>query len=216
MFCERCERFESIERPLCFQCGEPLSIERKVCGVCEKSKPSFEWVRSQYHLTENAQTILHQIKFFSDYPMLSYLAETHIKDPLPLLPADTWIVPVPLNRRSFWERGFNQSHCLAKVLGNKNSFRLVPDALLKLKKTQRQSWLDISERQENLKGAFQWNPKYTPPKSILLVDDVYTTGSTFRECAKVLRKQKVEKIAAWTLFRTPKNFSHRKLDHNRG
>lgn len=162
-------------------------------------------MRSSYWLSEVAQTILHEIKFRSDFPTLSFLIDTHIPNILlPEVTKDTWVIPVPLSDSSLFERGFNQSESLAERVAKQLGAKLVSDALIKIKKTERQSWLNMKEREKNLNQAFVWNEKYVAPDSVLLIDDVYTTGSTLKECAMVLKKKKVQHIAAWTLFRTPK------------
>lgn len=205
MLCPSCNTFPALTEPLCLICGDPLSVKR-VCGKCEGKRHLIRPMRSAYWLNESIQKILHEIKFFSDYPFLLFLIESHLSQiSFPPLKEDTWIIPVPLYRESYLERGFNQSECLARKIGKKLKRRVVSDALIKVRKTDRQSWLNILQRQKNLKDAFQWNPKYVAPKSVLIVDDVYTTGSTLRECARVLRKQKVKSIAGWTFLRTARS-----------
>jgi len=194
-----------VAPPHCVTCGDSISFERKTCGKCEKSKTQLSSIRTSYWLSETAQSVLHEIKFRSDYPTLSFLTTSHLTSiKLPNIPNDTWIIPIPLTQKSFFERGFNQSEIMAQKLATFNDYKMIPNALIKVRKTERQSWLTIKERQTNLKGAFVWNDNFAPPESVLLVDDVYTTGSTIKECAKVLRKVKVKNIHAWTLFRTPK------------
>ncbi len=205
VLCETCNQFHCVLPPYCFSCGDTISFGREKCGKCEKRRNILKQVRSTYWLCESAQKILHEIKFRSDRPVLSFLIKSHL-DAITLthLSKDTWIVPIPLLNQSFFDRGFNQSEILAENIAEKHGLNFIPDALIKIRKTDRQSWLSERERQFNLKNAFIWNTKYTPPKSVLLIDDVYTTGSTLRECAKVLKKNKVATITAWTFFRTPK------------
>lgn len=203
--CEKCSQFPPVAAPLCLICGDSLSFERDACGKCEKQKRIFYTTRSSYWLSDIAQVILHEIKFRSDHPTLSFLIDTHLpRIEFPKVSPETWVIPVPLSDSSLFERGFNQSESLAERVAEELGLKLVRDALIKIKKTERQSWLNLKERQKNLKNAFVWNKKYTPPSSVLLIDDVYTTGSTLRECAKVCKKKNVQTVTAWTLFRTPK------------
>lgn len=111
------------------------------------------------------------------------------------------IAPVPLSRERLEERGYNQAELLsslmAEELGIVHSTRL----LRKIKNTKRQSDLTPMERAENLRGAFCADAELAKGRSIILVDDVYTTGNTLRECASVLLDAGAEKVAAVTLAR---------------
>jgi ComF family protein len=99
-----------------------------------------------------------------------------------------WI-PVPLHKKKLRWRGFNQSAEIARELSFTLGGQLHEDALEKIKETPDQVTLQQDERKENLLGAFQLkNPAFVRGKKILLVDDVFTTGATMEECAKVLKQ----------------------------
>jgi len=105
------------------------------------------------------------------------------------------IVPVPLDKsRKKW-RGFNQAEEIGKNLAQYLNISLEIDTLIKIKKTALQVNLNRKERQENVKEAFKVkNTQAVKEKKILLVDDVYTTGSTMEECAKVLKKAGAKEV----------------------
>jgi len=114
--------------------------------------------------------------------------------------ADFLIIPVPLDKsREKW-RGFNQATEIGKKLSQYLKIPLESEILIKIKKTALQVNLGKKEREENIKGAFTINPiRYSlsnrvKGRKILLVDDVYTTGSTMEECAKVLKKAKAKEV----------------------
>jgi len=108
------------------------------------------------------------------------------------------IVPVPLHPRRFAERGFNQALLIAKILAQKIQ-RPVVEVLQRQRYTPCQVGLSREKRQQNLHGAFALSGMLSP--SILLVDDVYTTGSTMQECAKVLRKAGVKEVRGLVVAR---------------
>lgn len=112
---------------------------------------------------------------------------------------DTVLLPVPLRAFKFSERGFNQAEELAKMIGKILNLPVSADIVEKIRRTKNQAEIDPTERIKNLIGAFQ--AAKIPPKNILIVDDVFTTGSTAAEIAGVLRSAGAEKIQVITLAR---------------
>jgi ComF family protein len=116
------------------------------------------------------------------------------------LPSIDAIVPVPMHPRGLRERGFNQSLLLAKVISKGSRVPLVPNGLLKEKDTPPQLGLTAKERVTNLSGAFSAVRSFSG-MSVLLVDDVMTTGSTARACSKALLKAEAKSVTVLTLAR---------------
>jgi len=119
------------------------------------------------------------------------------------LSADTYITYVPMYKKRERERGFNQAELTARKVGEKTE-RPVIKFLKKIKDNRTQVGLDPKERLENVKDAFQLSVKPSlteTPSSVLLVDDVYTTGATMRECTRVLRKAGVKNVYGFTIAR---------------
>ncbi len=117
------------------------------------------------------------------------------------------LIPVPLHwQRKNW-RGFNQAELLGKMIANKLGISYIPNLLLRIKNTKTQTLLKKEERLLNIKGAFSINKKFSTNSllscnpNILLFDDVWTTGSTMKESAKVLKKQGFLKVWGLTLAR---------------
>jgi len=114
--------------------------------------------------------------------------------------SDYILVPVPLEKTRLKWRGFNQAEQIAKDLGEFLKIPLLRDCLLKTKKTFAQTELSEKERRENLKGAFfVKKPEKIQKRKILLVDDIFTTGTTLKECARVLKKAGAKEIKAVVL-----------------
>lgn len=110
------------------------------------------------------------------------------------------LIPVPLHSSRLWERGFNQAEQLAKILAEETNCSYQNDWLVRFKKTSRQVGLGRGERQQNLSGAFKVK-KNLAGETIILIDDVFTTGSTLQECAKVLKQAGAKKVLALALLR---------------
>jgi ComF family protein len=113
------------------------------------------------------------------------------------------LVPVPLHRRRLWARGFNQAEIIARILSRNFNLQINNKILKRKIATGEQAKMKPDERKENTKNAFVLlNKERIAGKSIVLIDDVYTTGSTMQECAKIIRESGgVDKIYGFVLAR---------------
>ncbi len=112
------------------------------------------------------------------------------------------IIPVPLHRRRLWRRGFNQAAVLARCLAERSGVPLLEKHLLRRKDIPPQTSLASAQRLRNVAGAFAVRrPGDLDGRSLLLVDDVFTTGSTVGECCRVLRRAGADEVRALTLAR---------------
>lgn len=111
------------------------------------------------------------------------------------------IIPIPIHKKRKKERGYNQSELIAKDIVNRiNSLKMDKDNLYKCKHIKPQSTLTKKERTENIKGAYRIRDKSKiEDKKIIILDDVYTTGSTVNECSKILKEAGAEKIGILTI-----------------
>ena len=116
------------------------------------------------------------------------------------LPVDA-LVPVPLHRRRRGERGYNQSELLARRVSAACGLPMWTHALTRVRYTEQQAHLKLAERQHNLANAFRADAGCVRDKSLVLVDDVFTTGATLRECAKALLESGAYDVCALTLTR---------------
>ena len=113
----------------------------------------------------------------------------------------TVIVPIPLYRKKYLERGFNQVEILASRIGEIFSLEIKRDLLKKAKHTAPQARLDRKQRKENIKGVFRVNNKTELHKRVILIDDVFTTGATMEECARVLKEAGIREVWGLALAR---------------
>ena len=110
------------------------------------------------------------------------------------------IIPVPISIKRKMQRGYNQCFLIAKEISKQLRIENSSNCLYKNKDILPQSTLNKEEREKNIKGAYELkNIKIIENKKILLIDDVYTTGSTLRECSRILRKGNPEKIDCLTI-----------------
>ncbi len=111
------------------------------------------------------------------------------------------VIPVPLHRRRYAERGFNQAEEIAKVLSRELNIEM-QNVLIRKNATKQQAKLHKKEREQNVSGAFELQQGIdVQNKHILLVDDVFTTGSTLSECARVIKEHGATEVRAFTLAR---------------
>lgn len=128
-----------------------------------------------------------------------------------VLPQADFLVPVPLHRRLIGRR-YNQAAIIAFALGKETGIKVVPDMLVRTRHTPSHEHLKAKERFQNVKRAFAFNSKYqVQGKTIVLVDDVYTTGATVSECTNALLNGRAEKVHVLTLARLCKRASSKAL-----
>jgi ComF family protein len=206
--CSVCrELITPICPPLCDQCGRPLPGEIEYqfnCSDCRENPPRFRRARSAFLLTGPGKSLVLKYKYSSNpylsAPAINRLIKTGREE-------YCWsdydlIVPVPLHPRKARERGFNQSGVLSGGLNRRTGIKLSRKTLVRTRYTKTQTRLSRQERQNNVKGAFRVsNRADLSGKSILLVDDVFTTGATVNECARMLIKAGVVEIDVLTLAR---------------
>lgn len=208
-FCQACfNDFTVIRSPICSLCGRPFSDgteQDRACEDCLRKRPSYDIARAPYLYDGALMTAIHELK---------YAQRSHLADSLGSLLASfaqTWIgelkgsliMPVPLHPRRLRARGFNQSLLLARVVASKTGSDLDFLSLRRTKFTKSQTGLTSEERKKNVRKAFEV-VKREPVKgrTILLVDDVATTGSTLNECAKALKRAGADSVLCLVLART--------------
>ena len=210
--CNDCLRkINFIVAPYCKKCGIPLehnTCKDILCHNClNNSKQNYiRMSRSAVVYDEFSKKIILDFKFAHHIENKRLLANW-----LFLAGSDIWkkecdlIIPVPLHFTRLFNRKYNQSAILAKELAKICNIRVNYDILKKTKYTKPQIECSAKKRLKNLKGAFSVsNAKIIEGKRIILIDDVYTTGSTLKECAKVLIKAGAKSVDTLTVARVYK------------
>ncbi len=215
--CSHCIKgFSPIQSPICSKCGT-MFISRQgddhVCGNCLTIPQKFRTMRAVGIFDQTFMTLIHRFK---------YKGKIQLCEPLGILLFTTFIfnyapnsidiiIPVPLHKKKFQERGFNQAFLLVKDWGKWADqlnmgidFPLVDKlALVRTRQTESQTGLGLKKRKINMKNAFTISrPSLIADKRILLIDDVFTTGATADECIKTLLKGGAKHIDVLSLART--------------
>jgi len=207
--CEDClHAAPSIEEPYCRQCSEvfPGRIEAPFeCPNCRDQEFAFQFARSGVVRSPVVMEMIHEFKYLRRIHhagTLGLLARRAFDDPrLSAARAGCWpLVPVPLHRQRLGWRQFNQAEEIARPLGKMLGLPVI-SALRRIRPTPTQTRLSRSQRQKNLKGAFSLNCEVRDWSGAILVDDVFTTGSTVHECARVLRSGGLQNVVVVTVMR---------------
>ncbi|MDH7498586.1 MAG: ComF family protein, partial [Syntrophomonadaceae bacterium] len=203
-WCEKCEGNMAESRaafPVCDRCGKYLLEGGDLCADCREETPPFSIARAVGPYENEFKIAIKILKFlcrrYIALRMGEMMAEVVRREPR-FWPLDL-VVPVPISQANLLERGFNQSEVLARYVARSLKLPRATDLLVRVKETPSQRELSRREREENLRQAFRvTEPERVKGKSVLLVDDVYTTGSTVRECAHALLAAGAIRVAVIT------------------
>jgi len=212
VFCSTCrEKIKFLTGSLCPICGITFPDSPSashLCGNCLENKPYFSYARAVAGYESIILNAIHQFKYGRDLSIGALLASLMADFSFPDLEFGDYslIIPVPLHIKKLRKRGFNQSIILADALRKKWQIPVNFSLLKRSKFTLTQTGLNKKERERNIKGAFEVTDKTKiAGRNIILIDDVYTTGATLNECAKVLIKAGAQKVAVLTLARVLQN-----------
>ena len=198
--CQPCYNDAAQQESACLSCHIPLETTSfHLCGACQKRvNPTLLMYGCAYEpwVSRSIASMKHQRNFSYIYPLIQLLAD-RVQDVNQIysLPPVEAIIYVPMHSKRLKYRGFNQSYIIAKKIGHLLGIPVIENAITKIKQTSPQASLSKKERLNNLKGSFTVN-KVVNFQSITVVDDVYTTGTTTREIAKLFPKKHVQ---IWTL-----------------
>ncbi len=202
--CPNCEKdIQWLLPPYCPRCGHPFpkGSTSHLCSYCLQQRLSYDWGRAAARYQGVLAQAIQRFKYHGDVNLAGPLGRFWNKIELEDLSFEA-IIPVPLHPARLRERGFNQALLLAKTLGKAHNKPVLPRALRRIRNTIPQVQLDHSEREKNVRGAFAVrNRQEIMDKNLLLVDDVFTTGATVNECARVLKKSGAREIFILTLAR---------------
>ncbi|MGB9765530.1 MAG: ComF family protein [Candidatus Saccharicenans sp.] len=204
--CSQClSQIEIHHGPVCEICGRFLyhqSGEKAICLKCYESPPVFSQHRSLGPYAGALKEIIILFKY-RGYEVLSKTLSLTLYNNFQkgnLFSGIDFIVPIPLHRQKYKTRGFNQAELLTKNLSILSGRPWLKNILVKIKNTPAQVSLEAQEREKNLKGAFAIRkPEKIEGQTLLLVDDVFTTGSTINECARILRQNGAREVRALTI-----------------
>ncbi len=201
--CRECQgKIIFTKEPRCKKCGKPLmEMEKEYCGDCVRNKHYYDYGLALYNYDENIKRAIYRFKY-KNYRIYSeffgrQLAK-HFEMEIKKWNADA-IIPVPVHKKRKKARGYNQAELLANEMSKYLKLPVDNNLLIRIKHTVPQKELSNILRKKNIEKAFKINENIVKYKCVIIVDDIYTTGSTIDECCRVLRGAGVEKIYFLTL-----------------
>lgn len=216
LFPKRCVTCGKFGEYICKDCFSKIEyVEKPVCAVCQRqavggrthpgcqSRSGLDGLMVACRYSGPVKAAIAKVKYKWVFDIGSILADLLVSNLWRFsLPSDYVLVPIPLHRRRKNWRGFNQAQLLVGFLGRKFKVEVF-DLLMRIADTKSQVGLDKKQRRQNLRGAFAFKKGVVPSvivgKSLILVDDVYTSGATIMEAAKVLKKAGAKNVWAMTV-----------------
>ncbi|RMF94367.1 MAG: ComF family protein [Nitrospinota bacterium] len=212
LICEQCwKKIPLIHAPYCPRCGLPFASPAALCASpehqcasCRHHPPPFEVARAVGRYEGVLRELIHLFKYQRRLRLgkaLVALMDQHWGERFPDRQFD-YLVPVPLHHRRLREREFNQAQVLAEGLGRLRDIPVLTTLLAKRCWTRSQVELSGQERRENVRDTFiLQRAERIHDKSLLLIDDVFTTGATASEAARVLTAGGAARVAVYTVAR---------------
>tara|TARA_R110002096_G_scaffold436105_1_gene668022 strand:- start:25374 stop:26192 length:819 start_codon:yes stop_codon:yes gene_type:complete len=207
-----------ITDPKCKCCGYPFEINlgndysalgEQLCGACQKIERSFDKAVSALRYDDDSRQMVIGFKHQDKVEYAAYFVKLLSQAGATMLCDVDIIVPVPLHKMRLLSRRYNQSALLSRLFAREHGIVHTAELLERTKNTPPQQG-NLSKRFKNVRGVFKVGPKHKDTiknKTILLIDDVYTTGSTTENCARCLKKAGAAKVYVLTVFRviSPQN-----------
>lgn len=210
LFCRSCwERIVPLHGPSCARCDQPFVSQAATlftpdhqCQNCLERTPAYQRAWTLFPYLPPLQDAICAFKYRGKFALAKPLARLMIQALPAEIDADV-IMPVPLHPARLRAREYNQSLLFSDQIGRHLGRPVLPTTLVRTLATDPQTTLSRQERLRNLRNAFAVRePETVEGRRILLVDDVFTTGTTLNECAKVLEKAGAASVYALTLART--------------
>lgn len=192
-FCFDCwSGLDLLGPPCCAQCALPFDYPQgqdAQCGACLSAPPAYDRLRAAVAYGELARTVALKLKYGRKPGVADTMAGFMLRhvdgDGSPLL------CPVPLHRWRIWRRGYNQSALIAAALARRRPLEVVSDLLERVKRTPPLRGMNPAQRAPAVRGAFRIHPRRVSAvkgRTILLIDDVFTSGATASACARILKR----------------------------
>lgn len=195
--CKDCAlKLNPIKGARCFRCSRPLLDEKQeFCYDCSRKRHVYNQGISVFRYQSPVAESLYQLKYHArkEYGVFyGNYAAVYAKNQI-----ETWkieaVIPIPLHPSRLCKRGYNQAEVIAKVLGEKLGVLVVTDAVKRIKKTKPLKELSPQERKNSLKMAFAPGKNQKHWENVLIIDDIYTTGSTIDAVSRILKETGIAK-----------------------
>ena len=181
-----------IAPPFCAACGFPFDFEAgagALCGACVGARPAYERARAVMRYDEGSRRLILGFKHGDRTHGAPAFGQWMARAGGALLAEADLIVPVPLHWTRLFRRRYNQSALLADILARRSGVALIPDLLIRRRRTAPQGRLSGAARRRNVRGAFALDRRHAgmlDGRRVVLIDDVLTSGATAEACARAL------------------------------
>ena len=200
--CQQCYEALPFINNACIQCALPLETPGTTagkCGHCLQAPPAFDTSFSLLRYQDLAVQLITRYKFHDKLSYSGLLADLLLQR-LEHITKPECIIAVPLHHARLRERGFNQSHELARIISSSLDIPLASDCIARIRETRQQTGLNAKQRRKNIRGAFELVQPMVY-SHVALIDDVVTTGSTVNELARVLKRAGAKTVSVWSIAR---------------
>ncbi len=204
--CSDCWKgLEFLQGPACHCCGHPFEfqVEKSLCGNCMKKRPAYDRARAAVRYDDGSRRMIISFKHNDRTDYADFFGQLLLQAGQELDSTEAIVTPVPLHKKRLGKRRYNQAAIMGQAFAAKKAFDYIPDMLSREKHTPAQNG-NYGRRKRNVAGAFELRSRYQDMikgRSIILVDDVYTTGATVGACARTLKGAGAGRVDILTLAR---------------
>ena len=207
--CADCwNKIHFIDTPYCNACGHPFEYDQganMLCGSCTQKHPPYYQGRAVLNYNEHSRKLITRFKYGDKIHASDMFGRWLVRSSNELLARSDFLIPVPLHKIRLFTRRYNQAALLAHSMHKYCRTTVLADALIRKKHTPPQASLTRTQRLGNVKNAFFVNRRYSKKlidKTVLLIDDVTTTGATINACTVALLNAGVKEVNVITLAKT--------------
>ena len=204
--CPPCwKTMEYVTVPYCGVCSLPLDValqEVTTCGACLAAPPPFQRTRAVFVYNDACRRLVLRFKDYGATYLARLMATWIYARSRDILESADLLIPVPLHWKKLIKRGYNQSVLVARELSRLSGVPLGLTSLIKKKHNVSQGRLSARQRAQNVRGAYRVRcPEVIQGKHVVLIDDVFSSGSTLKECAQVLRESDAKEVDVLVIAR---------------